>query len=106
MFVKTENRDVEDIGQGVKRKILAYSGSLMSVEVHFKKGAIGVAHSHVHEQITYVLEGQFEVQVGQKKELLGKGDMFYAGPNIEHGVVALEDGVLLDTFAPQRDDFL
>ena len=27
-------------------------------------------------------------------------------PDIEHGVVALEDSVLLDIFTPVREDFL
>ena len=106
MFIKSDTRDTEDLGGGVTRKILAYAGLLMSAEVRFKKGAIGVLHSHVHEQITYVLEGSFDVTIGQKKEILNKGDMFYVGPDLEHGVVALADGALLDTFAPQREDFL
>jgi hypothetical protein len=27
-------------------------------------------------------------------------------PNLVHGVVAVEKGLLIDTFTPRRDDFL
>jgi quercetin dioxygenase-like cupin family protein len=37
---------------------------------------------------------------------LKKGDSYYADKNVMHGVVALEDSVLLDGFTPMRKDFL
>ena len=37
---------------------------------------------------------------------IGPGDTYYVRTGVEHGVVALEDGILLDVFTPQREDFL
>ena len=53
------NADVEKVpcGEGVERKILAYTDELMAVENHFKTGGIGSLHSHPHTQITYVVSG-------------------------------------------------
>ena len=96
----------EDPGVGVSRKILAYGGSLMSVEVSFKKGAIGSMHSHPHEQISVVLSGKFEYNEDGKKTVLKKGDSYYVKGGVPHGVLALEEGVLLDIFTPIREDFL
>ena len=79
----------------------------MMVEVNFKKGGIGNVHSHdKHEQVSYIVKGSFEVMVGEEKRIITKGDSFYAGLNIPHGVVALEDSVILDVFTPIREDFL
>ena len=96
----------ENLGGGVKRKILAYGDALMQVEVHFEKGAVGAMHSHVHSQLTYVLSGKFEFTIDGETKIVSAGDTLYKTPNVVHGCVCLEEGVLLDTFNPLREDFL
>lgn len=96
----------EDLGGGVKRKILAYGDALMQVEVHFEKGAVGAMHSHPHSQLTHVLSGMFEFTIDNETKIVSKGDVLYKTPNVVHGCVCLEEGVLLDTFNPLREDFL
>jgi len=98
---------MEQLDKKVSRKILGYSNSLMIVEVYFKKGGIGEVHSHErHEQLSYVVKGSFEVKVGDQKSVLKSGDSFYAGKNVEHGVIAKEDSIIVDVFTPIREDFL
>ena len=41
-------------GEGVTRRVLAYTDGLMCVENTFEKGAVGALHHHPHTQITYV----------------------------------------------------
>ena len=106
MIVKNVEVNLEDLGKGVSRKILASDGKLMTVEVHFEKGAVGALHSHPHEQIGYVVKGSFEATLGDEKTIIRAGDTYYVPPDIVHGVVALEEGILLDVFTPQREDFL
>jgi quercetin dioxygenase-like cupin family protein len=105
-FVRTEDHDWEGVGNGVKRKILSYDSGLMMVHVRFTKGAIGSVHTHPHRQVTFVELGSFEVQIAKAKTILRKGDSFIVPPDVEHGVVALEDGDLVDVFTPAREDFL
>ncbi|MCG7377232.1 cupin domain-containing protein [Paenibacillus sp. ACRSA] len=89
------------------RKILGMGGTLMMVEVSFAKGGIGEVHSHdQHEQVSYIVKGSFEVQVGEEIRILRAGDSFYAGYNVPHGVKALEDSIILDVFTPFREDFI
>ncbi|MBN2330056.1 MAG: cupin domain-containing protein [Candidatus Omnitrophica bacterium] len=104
MIVKNESGKIDSPSLGVIRKILAAGGKLMAVEFTFKKGAIGAVHSHPHEQIGYVVQGSFELEIDGKKEILHAGDTYYAAPDAAHGVVALEDGVIFDVFTPQRED--
>lgn len=96
----------EDLGAGVRRKIMAYGDNLMAVHVAFEKGAVGPLHTHPHVQITCVRSGAFAVQIGADRRVLRAGDFFYVPANIEHGGQALEDTVLIDVFSPMRKEFL
>ena len=107
MIIKSEEAVHTIINPLMARKVLGCGGSLMMVEVRFKKGGIGEPHSHgEHEQVSYIVDGSFEVTVGDKALILKKGDSFYAGKNVVHGVIAMEDAVILDIFTPIREDFL
>jgi quercetin dioxygenase-like cupin family protein len=105
-FIESQKLSWSDVGPGVRRKIAAHDDSLMTVFVEFQKGAVGDLHKHPHRQISFVESGKFEVHIGGKMQLLAKGDFFYVPPNVEHGVTAIEVGVLVDIFTPAREDFL
>ena len=97
---------LEDLGNGIKRKVLAYRESLMVVEVYFEKGAEGAVHSHPHEQIAYVLKGKFEFNIDGEKQVVEPGDTVFLDANKPHGTICLEEGILLDIFTPYREDFI
>jgi quercetin dioxygenase-like cupin family protein len=78
----------------------------MVVKVQFDKGGIGSLHQHYHSQITHVESGIFEVEIGGEKKILSQGDAFYVPPNVLHGAVCHEEGVLIDVFSPMREDFI
>jgi quercetin dioxygenase-like cupin family protein len=91
---------------GLTRRILGFNNQIMMVHVHFAKDAVGYKHQHFHSQTTYVESGVFEVTVGEKTQVLKAGDGFFIEPNLIHGAVCLEEGVLIDVFSPVREDFL
>lgn len=105
-FIADSLSEWKELGGGVRRQILGYDEKLMAVKVSFETGSVGAVHKHPHSQSSYVASGRFEVCIGGEKRRLGPGDGFYAAPGQEHGVVCLESGVLVDTFAPCRLDFL
>lgn len=94
------------MADGVRRQVLGHGSDLMIVRVEFESGAAGAVHHHPHRQATYIVEGCFEVSVGEQKSELRAGDCFYAEADVPHGVKALERGVLVDVFTPVRNDFL
>ncbi|MGY6031584.1 cupin domain-containing protein [Phytobacter sp. AG2a] len=106
MFIYKKETVLQDLGNGVSRRILAHGGGMMAVEVNFTEGAVGPMHSHPHEQLTYVLSGRFSFTIDGVTKEVSAGDTLYKKPNVEHGCVCLEAGTLLDTFTPQREDFL
>ncbi|WP_277977341.1 cupin domain-containing protein [Pantoea endophytica] len=106
MFIYKSATQLDDLGNGVTRRILAHGGTMMAVEVTFEQDAVGPLHHHPHEQLTYVLSGRFAFTIDGVTKEVGAGDTLYKAPNMVHGCVCLEAGVLLDTFTPQREDFL
>ena len=96
----------EDAGEGIVRQIMAYDERLMMVKVKFEQGAVGTLHQHPHTQCTYVVSGCFEVTIGEEKKVLKAGDGYYVAPNLPHGCVCQDAGILIDTFTPLREDFL
>lgn len=105
----TENSAIapQSLEGGATRKILSYSQKLMTVELRFPKGAVGAKHSHPHEQIGYIVSGSLVYQEeGCEDKELHTGDTYYVKPGAEHGVLVLEDTVLLDIFTPMREDFV
>jgi unsaturated pyranuronate lyase len=106
MIVNHDSAKSLDSGTGVTRKNLSRGGILMAVEFTFEKGSVGAVHSHPHEQIGYIVKGQFELEMDGKKQTVAAGDTYYVPSDTPHGVVALEAGVIFDVFTPHRDDFI
>ncbi len=105
-FLRESELAWESPAEGLKRQILGYDDELMLVKIVFDKGAVGALHCHPHSQSSYVVSGVFEVEINAQRRTLSAGDGFYVEPNAQHGVVCLEAGTLIDTFAPMREDFL
>ena len=105
-FIIAADIEWEKISNGIERKILGYDDHLMMVHIRFEKGAVGTLHHHVHRQVSFVDTGSFEVTIDGNKRVLVKGDCFFVAPNAVHGVVALENGTLIDVFTPAREDFM
>lgn len=91
---------------GIRRKVLCFDDGIMLVRFAFKAGAVGAEHSHPHRQCSVVESGVFDVTIAGETRRLSAGDSYLVEPNLLHGAVAVEAGVLVDVFSPLRDDFL
>lgn len=105
-FILHNEIPVETVGKGVTRQILGYNNDIMLVKIAFEKGAIGDIHSHPHIQTSYIVKGKFEVTINNNRQILEEGDGFFVPGNCLHGVLCLEEGIIIDTFTPVREDFL
>jgi len=105
-FIHSKEIPWEKTGDGVERKILAFDDQVMMVCVRFEKDAVGSVHHHPHRQVSYVESGRFEVTINDEKKILEQGDCFFVAPDVMHGVIALDNGILVDVFTPAREDFL
>ena len=104
-WVSADEVELEPCGQGVARRIMAYSDDAMCVVNHFEKGGIGAMHSHPHTQITYVAAGRFRFTIGDEVREVKTGDTLLKTDGVVHGCECLESGILVDFFTPMRRDF-
>ncbi|UVI29538.1 cupin domain-containing protein [Paenibacillus spongiae] len=91
---------------GIRRKIFPPGANIMSMMIELEKEAIGPAHSHPHEQLTFVISGKLEVTLEKDAHIVAAGEQLHIPGDVVHTVKALEDAVVLETFTPLREDLL
>lgn len=106
---RTEIQPAE-IKPGVERTII-YTKNLMTAVIDFKNGPWAEPdpfHHHVHEQVTYIAEGEvLFLCEGEAPQHLKAGDMFAVGSGKPHTIQLLSKSArLIDSFNPVREDFL
>jgi quercetin dioxygenase-like cupin family protein len=101
------NNDAKSIQAlpGLVRRTLAQSPSMMICEFTFEANIEIPLHAHPHEQVGYLVEGQVEMTIDGEKNILDKGDSYYAPSNVPHGVYTLKPSIIIDTFSPPREDY-
>ena len=68
-------------------------------------GASIPIHSHEHEQTTQVIEGEFEMTVGNVTQIYKPGMLVKIPSNVPHGGKAITNCKLSDVFCPVREDY-
>ena len=106
LFMKGSEEELVSVAEGVTRQNLGYDDSLFLARVTFENGSIGYTHAHPHSQVAYVESGAFDFTIGDETRRMEAGDCVYIPPDVDHGAVCVEAGVLLDMFSPIREDFL
>ena len=76
---------------------------LMVNFVSFEPHVEAPVHWHDEEQITYVMEGELEFEVGGETRTLRRGQAVVVPPNVPHGARTRERSCLeVDVFHPPR----
>lgn len=99
----------ETVKEGLQRKII-HTNNLMTVLIDFSNGPWEEAeplHSHLHEQTSYVAEGEIIFYCeGEDEQHLKVGDMFAVPSGKKHTIKLLtQNARLVDSFNPIREDF-
>jgi quercetin dioxygenase-like cupin family protein len=68
-------------------------------------GAAMPEHSHMHEQVVNVVEGEFELTVGDETKRLGPGVVATILPDTPHSGRAITTCRIIDVFYPVREDY-
>ena len=84
---------------------LIHSASMTWSFVHSKAGHTLPAHQHVHEQVTYIVHGDFELTVDGIPYLLSAGAVFIIPSNTVHSGTSITDCDIIDVFNPVREDY-
>jgi quercetin dioxygenase-like cupin family protein len=62
-------------------------------------------HSHPHEQVLNVIDGEFDFTLDGETRHLKPGSVVVIPPNAVHSSECLKKGWVLDVFHPVREDF-
>lgn len=89
---------------GVLRRTLLWGQRLMVLYNTFAVGSRVPLHAHPQEQITHVIEGALEIEVGDTVYTLGVGDSMLIPSNVRHDTRALSRTLVLDIFSPPREE--
>ncbi len=101
-WVETE---VEQLNAGIGRQML--NGDAMTLaRVILAAGAVVPDHHHDSEQIANVLSGRLRFVIGDEEREVMAGESVLIPGGVPHRIEALDDSVVLDVFAPRREDWL
>lgn len=108
-ILKYDETPGERIREGAERRI-GHTDNLMIVVVDFYDGPTDrpdPPHSHPHEQVCYVAQGEILFVMGDQQIRLVPGDSFLVPSGEPHSIQQLTEHVrLVDCFTPIREDFL
>jgi len=98
----------ERVSDTLERRLIT-GDRIMLAHVYLAKGCIVPKHSHMNEQLTYILEGALHFWLGEdqvEEVVVRAGEVLHIPANLPHKAVALEDTLDVDIFDPPREDWL
>lgn len=84
---------------------LVHGSSMTFQMVEIKNGSVLPQHHHVHEQITFIAEGELEMTIGGETMLMKAGSVHVIPSNVPHSAIARTDCKVIDAFNPVREDY-
>lgn len=82
-----------------------HTGTMTVAYWTFEAGAVLPAHSHPHEQVANILEGEFEMTVDGVTRRIQPGTVVVFPPGATHGGKAISRCRFIDVFHPVREDY-
>lgn len=103
-FYAFDEMPSKEIAPGFSCKLIHTENNTINF-LDVKAGSSIPLHRHVHEQSSFVLEGEFEMTVNGETRVLTPGVYCLIPSNTEHGGRAITDCRLIDIFSPVREDY-
>jgi quercetin dioxygenase-like cupin family protein len=103
--LRWDDEPIEQLSAGIGRRML--NGEAMTLaQITLGAGAVVPEHAHPNEQIATVLSGRLRFVIGGDECEVGSGESVLIPSGVSHRVDALEESVVLDVFAPRREDWI
>ena len=104
-FESLSSVELQRIWDGVHARIVHGDRITLGV-IELDANSVVPEHNHEHEQLGILLSGSLEFRVGDESRKLAPGETWSIPGNVPHEVRVGPDGaVVLDVFAPTRDDW-
>ena len=95
----------EQLAPLVARQVL-HAERITIARLFLRKDSVVPRHSHPNEQITMLESGKLKFIFDDGEHILEGGQMMQIRGEEPHAVVAMEDSVATDLFAPIREDWV
>jgi quercetin dioxygenase-like cupin family protein len=102
--IDLETFEQKEVFPGYKGRVI-HSENMTFVYWSIDAGSVVPGHSHSHEQVVNVIEGDFELTVDNETEILKPQSVVIIPPNAHHSGRAVTDCRILDVFYPVREDY-
>jgi len=99
-----ETRPIEMLPGVVRRTLVSGDGQTL-VRFELAEGGVVPEHTHPHEQAGTVITGRVRFRIGGQDAEVVPGDSYLIPGDVPHSAVALEPSVLIEVFAPVREEF-
>jgi quercetin dioxygenase-like cupin family protein len=107
-MIKPGDHPMLETVKGRQGEIIIVGEKAMMMRLRVKPNIPTPPHSHPHEQMGIVLEGEGTLYIGDNSAHITKGTSFWIPPNAPHNFDATGDkpAVLMECFSPPREDYL
>jgi quercetin dioxygenase-like cupin family protein len=95
---------VKEIAPGYLSKFIHTANNTINF-IDVSAGSEVPQHQHIHEQLSFVLEGIFELTIDGQAQMLDKGMYAVIPSNVWHSGKAITACKLIDVFSPVREDY-
>lgn len=104
-YVSPKDSGQVEMLEGVHRRTMATTDEVMLCEFYLVRDAHVPVHSHLNDQIGYVVYGLLEMTIGGQLRVCHPGDSYAVPGGIMHSARALADTLVIDAFSPPRNDY-
>ena len=91
---------------GVDFVVLSIGKNTMVTKMLYKSTDNVQFHKHANEQSGYVISGKYILKFEGEEYELSQGDTYSIPADVEHSIVIVEAGEVVDVFSPIRQDYL
>jgi quercetin dioxygenase-like cupin family protein len=103
-FITLDASPAREIFPGFKVHFV-HSANMTFAHWMIQAGSMLPAHSHPHEQVVNMVEGEFELTIDGETRRLGPGTVAVIPSNARHSGRAITDCRIIDAFYPIREDY-
>lgn len=98
-------REAKELVPGINAKTF-WAEKMLAAVVDLNSNVHLPRHSHPHEQLGIVIEGQIEFIIADQKKVLGPGEVYVIPGGVEHEARTFDHPVkVMDVFCPVREEY-
>ena len=104
-FLTPEDNEQVEMLDGVHRRTMGTTDEAMLCEFFLERDALVPEHSHMNDQVGYVVYGLLKMTIGGEVCVCRPGDSYAIPGGVKHSAHALQATLAIDVFSPPRNDY-